>query len=259
MNVGDLTQHGLSISKGLSMTKRKKLGLIQSRGLGDLVIALPIAKHYHDEGWDVHWPIVEEFVSSMSSAAPWVNWIPIPYDLPGRYFYDVPSQRLRNLKMDETICLYQALTGHPEFSEAPWFQHTKFDQYKYIRAGVPFLKKWTLADCIVRNQQREQSLYNRVVKNPNYAVVHLQGSDFRADVDLSIIPSDWQTIEITNITDNIWDWLAVLEGAQSLILVDSVYANIVDQMNIGTDRYFIRRSHIGLTPVLGQDWHWLDQ
>jgi len=49
----------------------------------------------------------------------------------------------------------------------------------------------------------------------------------------------------------------ILERAQSLIMVDSVFSNIVDQMAIGEDRYFIQRSHIGLTPVLGQDWTWL--
>jgi hypothetical protein len=236
---------------------KKKLGLIQTRGLGDLVIALPIARHYHQEGWAIYWPVLEEFIVSMQSAAPWVNWIPIPNDPYGKFFYDVPIQRLHNLKMDEIICLYQALTGHPEFSDEPWFQYTKFDQYKYIRAGVPFLKKWTLGECITRNPQREQDLYSRIVKNNNYAVVHLEGSDYRANLDLSIIPESWQTIEITPVTDNVWDWLTILEQAQSLILVDSVFANIVDQMNIGSDRYFLRRSHIGLTPVLGQDWHWL--
>jgi hypothetical protein len=40
-------------------------------------------------------------------------------------------------------------------------------------------------------------------------------------------------------------------------MVDSVYANIVDQLGLGDDRYFIQRSHIGLTPVQGQHWTWL--
>jgi len=53
------------------------------------------------------------------------------------------------------------------------------------------------------------------------------------------------------------DWLGVIEGAQSLIMVDSVYANLVDQLGLGDDRYFIQRSHVGLTPVLGQHWTWL--
>ena len=236
--------------------KRPKLGIIQSRGLGDLVIALPIAKFYHDQGYEIYWPIVEEFVSSMQPAAPWVKWIPVPVDPQGRYFWDVPMERLRNLKVTETICLYQALTGHP-FHEEIYFQHTKFDQYKYIQAGVPFLNKWRLSECITRNRTREQELYNRVVKNPNYAVVHLEGSDHRAQFDASIIPPDWQIIEITAQTDSIFDWLTVLEGAQSLIMVDSVYSNLVDQLAIGDDRYFIPRSHIGLTPVQGQHWCWI--
>jgi hypothetical protein len=166
-------------------------------------------------------------------------------------------ERLKNFKVDETLCLYQALTGHPEFSNERWFQYTKFDQYKYIQAGVPFTQKWTLDQCITRDPKREQMLYDRVVKNPQYAVVHLEGSDHRAKFDWSMIPEDWQAVEISQQSDSIWDWLKIIEGAQSIIMVDSVYANIVDQLGLGDDRYFIQRSHIGLTPVQGQHWTWL--
>jgi hypothetical protein len=165
-------------------------------------------------------------------------------------------ERLKNFKCDEIIPLYQALTNH-KFHEEKYFQHTKFDQYKYIRAGVPFLEKWRLSTCVTRNPDREQALYNRLVKNPNYVVVHLEGSDHRAEWDASVVPADWQVIYITPETDSIWDWLQIIEGAQSLIMVDSVYANIIDQMGLGEDRYFIARSHIGLTPVQGQDWTWI--
>jgi hypothetical protein len=115
-----------------------------------------------------------------------------------------------------------------------------------------------LARCITRNTIREQSLYDLVVKNPNYVVAHLEGSTAKASYDSSIIPNDWQTIEITPIPGyTVWDWLKVIEGAQSIICVDSVYANLIDQLGLGTDRYFIARSHIGLTPVQGQDWTWI--
>jgi hypothetical protein len=238
------------------MTRRRTLGIIQSRGLGDLIIALPIAGHYHDQGWDVLWPIVEEFVPSMAQAAPWVRWIPIPADS-GSFFYDVPVQRLRNFRCDEILCLYQALTGH-KFHETAYFQYTSFDQYKYIVSGVPFLKKWDLARYITRNPEREQALYDRTVTNHNYVVCHLSGSDARKDFDRTIVPEDWQIIEITEQPGVLlFDWLKIIEGAQSLVMIDSVYANIVDQMGLGTDRYFIQRSHIGLTPVHGQDWTWL--
>lgn len=238
------------------MSKQKKrLGICQTRGLGDIVISLPIARHYHDQDYLVHWPIVDSWVAQMQRAVPWVKWIPIPPDQ-GAFFYDVPMQRLRNFQVDEVICLYQALTGH-RFHEEVYFQHTKFDQYKYIQAGVPFLNKWQLAECITRDPVREQALYDRVVTNPNYVVVHLEGSDHRAKFDSSIIPPEWQIIEITEQTDSIWDWLQVLEQAQSLVMVDSVFSNLVDQLAIGEDRYFIPRSHIGLTPVQGQHWTWL--
>jgi hypothetical protein len=235
----------------------KRLGIIQSRGLGDIVIALPIARWYADQGWDIYWPICEQFVPSFKDSAPWVKWIPIPTDPQGRFFWDVPMERLKNFKVDETLCLYQALTGHPEFSNERWFQYTKFDQYKYIQAGVPFTQKWTLDQCITRDPKREQMLYDKIVKNPQYAVVHLEGSDHRANFDWSMIPEDWQAVEISQQSDSIWDWLKIIEGAQSIIMVDSVYANIVDQLGLGDDRYFIQRSHIGLTPVQGQHWTWL--
>jgi hypothetical protein len=238
------------------MTK-KRLGIIQSRGLGDLVIALPIARWFWREGWDIYWPIDEQFHWNMQQGAPWVNWVPVPYDPPGRYFYDVPMERLRNFRVDETVCLYQHLTNH-NFSEEKYFQYTSFDQYKYIRAGVPFLEKWKLADCITRNPVREQALIKEVVQKPNYVVTHLEGSTVRASYDPGLIPDDWQTIEIQPRAGySVWDWLGVIEGAQSIICVDSVYANLIDQLGIGTDRYFIARSHIGLTPVQGQDWTWI--
>jgi len=236
---------------------KQRLGIIQSRGLGDLVIALPIAGHYRDQGWDIYWPILESFMPSMTQIAPWVNWIPLPYDAPGAYFYEIPHQRLKNLGVTEHLPLYQHLTGH-DFAKEKYFQYTSFDQYKYIAAGIPFLKKWDLAQYIERDLAREQALYDRLITNPQYCVLHLEGSDHRAKFDTSMIPQDWQIIEITQQTDSIWDWLTIIDRSESLVMVDSVFANITDQLGLGSDRYFIQRSHIGLTPVQGHHWEWLD-
>lgn len=243
------------------MSKKKKLGIIQSRGLGDIVIALPIANYYRKEGWDVYWPICEEFLGSVKDTVTWVNWIPIPKDQ-GQFFYDVPLERLRNLKVENAICLYQALTGHPELVSRQEFQITKFDQLKYHAAGVPFLEKWNLNKCITRNPEREQKLKDQlgIKEGEQYVVVHLEGSDHKASYDPSWIPEGWRTIEITPITDSVFDWLGVLEGAEAIIAVDSIISNIVDQMKIteSVDCYFIPRSHIHLTPVLGGTWTTLD-
>jgi len=242
----------------MATTKNKRLGIIQSRGLGDIVIALPIAGYYHDQGWDVYWPIDQQFLPHVQDHVPWVHWIPIPVDPQGRYFYDIPLERLKNFRCDEIIPLYQHLTGHP-FSEAKYFQYTGFDQYKYIRAEVPFLHKWRLEQYITRDIAEEDRLYNQLITNPNYAVVHLEGSDHTALFDPQIIPPDWDTVYIRpGLTPSIFNWRRILEGAQSIVCVDSCIANMTDQLNIQGDLYFIQRSHIGLTPVLGQDWTWLE-
>jgi hypothetical protein len=236
---------------------KKRLGIIQSRGLGDIVIALPIARYYYNEGYDVLWPIAQEFIPSVEKTVPWIKWIPLTVD-GNRYFYETPMERLKNFKCDEVICLYQALSSHPEFSKRPEFQITGFDQIKYHIAQVPFKLKWTLAECIARDPEREQALKDRlgIVEGEPYVVVHTEGSDYKTSIDPGWIPEGWKVIEITPITDSVFDWLAVLEGAQSIIAVDSVIANIVDQLGISdsVDSYFLPRSHLHLTPVLGSAW-----
>lgn len=238
------------------MKPPQRLGIIQSRGLGDIVIALPIAHHYYKQGWEVHWPICREFLPHFEQHVPWVNWHTVTTD-PGSFFLEQPREILNRIGIDQELCLYQALTGQ-DFHTEPWFQYTKFDQYKYIRSGVNFLEKWQLRNCITRNLDREMELYGRVIQGPEYCVMHLQGSDHRAQFDRSVIPQGWQQIEITEgQAPSIFDWITVLERASAIVCVDSVISNLVDQLQIDSDLYLIPRSHIGLTPVLAQPWQWL--
>jgi len=234
----------------------KKLGIIQSRGLGDIIIALPIAHYYHRQGWSVYWPVSEQWVEQLSNVASWVQWIPLTPNR-GPFFYDTPLKRLHNFKCDEILCLYQSLSNHPEFSDEPWFQHTSFDQYKYIRAGVPFKEKWNLHNCITRNTERELALFDQLaINNQPYVVTHLASSEQTVTFDPNIIPDNWRVIPITD-QGWVFDWLTVIERAEAVIMTDSSMANLVDQLEIPVDKYFIPQHHIGLTPVHGCDWHWL--
>jgi hypothetical protein len=165
-------------------------------------------------------------------------------------------QRLRNFGCEEIICLYQALTGHPEFTDQVYFQHTSFDQYKYLAAGVPFSHKWQLAEYITRDPEREQAMYDLKVTNPRYVVTHLTSSEQTVELDPGLIPEGWAQVEITN-EGAIFDWLMVIERAEAIVMTDSCMANLVDQLSLGTDRYFIPQHHMGLTPVHANHWTWL--
>ena len=237
---------------------QKSLGLIQSRGLGDILIALPIARHYHQAGYRIHWPICEEFWGSVRDSVAWVDWIPIPADARGEFFYAEPLRRLTHVACDEILCLYQSLNILPELSKVPWYQIQHFDEFKYSKARVPFLQKWTLAECVTRNPVREAALVKKLVTTPDYCVTHLASDAFACNPDLSFLPAEWQRIPVTpKATDCLFDWLSVLEGARAVVCIDSSIANLVDQFKIERPtlkKYWIPRSHIHLTPVLGTAW-----
>ena len=238
----------------------RDIGFIQSRGLGDLFIALPIAGWYRDQGYTIHWAICEEFLPTMIKAAPWVHWKGLKTDPQGRFFYDMAVIFLKYNVLEENIInLYQFLSNRPEDSNPDLFPILKFDQYKYAQAGVPFLHKWRLAEYITRDTVAEARLRARVVKKDRYVVTHLRGSTAAVTLDLSAVEAEGiQVIEITEgLTDLALDWLGVIEGAEALYMIDSVYSNLVDQLAIPVDKTFIRRSKMDLTPVLGQDWHYM--
>ena len=127
---------------------------------------------------------------------------------------------------------------------------------------MPFTDKWRLSEIITRNPQRETALKNKILSDYSgpYCCIHLQGSTATAAYDPAWIPENYKIVEITAQTDNIFDWLTLLEGAEAIIAIDSVIANLVDQMGINqnVESYFIPRSHIQLTPVLRGPWHYLD-
>lgn len=242
----------------------KKIGIIQSRGLGDIVIALPIALEYHQAGHEIYWPICEPFIPSFKDTVPWIHWIPVPVDRIGHFFLDEPLKLLAREGItdhDDILYLYQYLSSSPERTDPDLFAMMKFDQYKYAAAGVAFKRKWDLAQCITRSPQREQALYTRMVKQARYMVYQQTSSDVNYNMDLSAVDPKLQRIEITEQTDNIWDWLQIIENAELVIVIDSVYANIIDQLGIcsNVDKYFMRKWNRSVdgNPVLREEWQYL--
>ena len=237
-----------------------KRGIIQARGIGDIVIALPIARYYHDQGDEIYWPICKEFISTFADHVPWVNWLAVETDPEGRFFFHTPLQRLQAQGCDltEVLYLYQYLSSTPELTDPELYNILKFDQYKYQVAGVPFKHKWLLNSCVQRRAESERALYEQVKPTGRYAVAHLTGSNTRVDQGLAANFLD-PAVRVVNIDDykysSIFDWIPIIEGAEAVICLDSCIANMVDQLNIqGPSLYWIRRSPWDLTPVLGSHW-----
>jgi hypothetical protein len=117
---------------------------------------------------------------------------------------------------------------------------------------VPFREKWNLQ--IVRNSERESRLFQDVVTSSNFIVCHLQASNVRAELDVKAIAGDREIVQITNRTESIFDWLAVIERASLRVMIDSCFSNLTEQLRIPGSKIFIRRSQMSLTPVMLSDW-----
>jgi hypothetical protein len=228
------------------------VGLIQTRGIGDIIIALPIADFFLERGDEIHWPIDEQWVPMFRRAKPEVNFIPIARIQSYDYFYDTPLARLREIGCERIIPLYSFLRERAVHDQR-LTRVLKFDEYKYAVAGVPFARKWELR--IHRDLQREEDLFRQLNITGPFICVHREGTDKTIEVDL---PREWlnrhRVIEVSAMTDSVFDWITTFERAAKLVLVDSCFANLVEQLNVQVEKYFVLRSPIYLTPVLKNAW-----
>ncbi len=234
-----------------------KIGLIQTRGIGDIIIALPIARYLVDQGHTVVWPIHAPFVAPFRAAAPYVEFLALAGG-DGDWMFPKPLEALKASGCDPILPLASYVQAAPQLVARPELARImKFDQYKYAVAGVPFGEKWNLR--IERNREREEALFRRVVRDEDFVVCHLQGSRFRARLDVAAMAGGRQVIEISELTDNFFDWLAVIERASLRIMIDSCFANLTDQLKIAGKKIFLVRSPWEFTPVLLGDWSYLTQ
>lgn len=261
------------------------VGIIQVRGIGDAIIAMPIAQYYKQKGHGVYFALDDRYCESFQYAFPDITFVPVSSKLYKveegincHYWFETPFTLLQERGCDAIISfpyhelhlmlspntseeaknsLVHRLQNHAErrAMNAKFYQHFKFDEFKYHLANVPFEQKWNLK--IRRNYQREQELFNRLVRGQRPLIVtHLAGSDIRyAPESLGLDTVNNEVINITDdITTNIFDWLTILEKANTIITLDSVFCNLIEQLNFKNNKQFIRRSGIHMTPVLKNNW-----
>jgi hypothetical protein len=233
-----------------------KLGIIQTRGLGDIVIAAPIAMYYIERGCEVYWPIDSEFISSFKNAFPKINFIPVEKSKTGDstsdYFYNTPLEKLNQLNCNSITCLYSHLSNF-DLGQSKLQESLNFDAYKYAIAKVPFKEKWNFHPK--RNLINEAKLFEKINLDPSekYILVHEEGSNFQMSVE-SFTEKNIRAVRISPITDNIFDWIGVIENCHKAYLIDSVYANIVEQLNLTIEKTFFTRSKSNFTPTLLNKW-----
>lgn len=234
-----------------------KIGLIQTRGLGDILIALPIASYFVDQGHEIYWPIDSRFIKHFEKTFPNVNFLKVNVEEivenTLEYFYSEPHRILKEINCDEIFNLYSYLSGQ-EISNTRYSESLNFDAYKYAVCGVPFDEKWKLSP--VRSMERELDLFKNLGlnKNEDYIAIHEEGSNFKTDFTELVRNLDLKKVYIEPKTDCLFDWLTVIENAKMIICIDSVFSNLIEQMNLVNTKILYLRSRVNFTPVFRNKW-----
>jgi len=169
--------------------------------------------------------------------------------------FNLPWRMLQEHRCDNIICLYNYLESKEVYNKA-LARSLKFDEYKYAIAGVPFAKKWELH--LNRDLVAEQALFASLGITRPYICIHQVASDFAVDIEL---PPAWreeyQVVEITPRGDNPFDWIWTLERANKLVLIESCFSNLVEQLDIGPkdEKYLnLKPTSAYFTPVMKNGW-----
>jgi len=236
------------------MTKR--LGLVQTRGIGDIIIALPIADHYIEEGWEVYWPIDSRFLEMFRRIKPAVHFLGVEVTHSSLdYFLNDPVRQLQEKACDKIVVLYSHLGG-VNVVDLRLAASLTFDEYKYAIAGVPFEKKWELK--YDRDIEREEALFQSLNIEGDYVCTHDRSTEMGAPVEIAPeLTRGLQIVPITQLTDSIFDWRLTLERATKLILVNSCFANFVEQLNLENEKAVFLYSPTIYTPVFANNWRFL--
>jgi|SRR5215203_1292100 len=232
----------------------KRIGFVQTGGIGDLIMILPIADHYEELGWEIVWPIDERFATMFRRAKPSINFLPVAgWPMNDRsYYLDEPLKHLAAAGCEKTIIFYMPFLGL-NVSDPRLAASLKIDQYKYAISSVPFKRKWQLK--YERDMAREQALYDRLQITGPYVCVHDDGANLKLPVPLPKgIEKKYRVIRVETLTDSIFDWLLTFERADKLIFIDGCFSNLVDQMQLRVEKHLILRSQAIYTPVFRSGW-----
>jgi hypothetical protein len=214
---------------------KNKKGIILPGKIGDIIICLPIAKHFYDSGYEVYWPVYIELIENFKDYVDYVNFIPTKSN-------DRISESFHLLKELNCEILDLSFTSpgswHNENTKHYQTQNLRsFDEFRYFLSDVNFDKKWNLN--IQRHYDREERLYNNLVNKSKYALIQKYSSDTAMSKNIDISNYDGQIIEIKPYTKSVFDWLTLIEKAERLLLIESCFNNLIDQLRIKNNKQIL--------------------
>jgi len=241
----------------------KKAIILQPGKLGDLIITIPIAKYYNSLGYEIYWPVFDNFIPFLSR----FDFIkPISFNIrlddnlyfskkrlgfweegkksiseinpsnktifDGINFFNLFYKNFEN-KDYEIIDPCFSFPGHKNVKNnqltLQYSNNNKnWIELKYDLVNVALKERWNFS--FKRDMEKEKKLLefikNYSIKKYNsdkYSIVHTYNGTHLPNCEV-INPINFSYVKNYDILD----WLLVLENSENIVCVDSSLANFVE-------------------------------
>lgn len=135
--------------------------------------------------------------------------------------YEVrPNEYNEYIKIGFQNCIY------------PFWEKSFYDQL-----NIPYIARH-LFSSFPRNRKKEIDLYNKVISNENYALCNTSCSISNFDLK---IQTSYQKVYLQKLSDNMLDWLYIIENAKEIHTVDSAFFHLVKNLNLKCPKIFYNR------------------
>lgn len=221
----------------------KKCLLIQPGAYGDIFVCAPIAKIYHDNGYKVYWPTTQKFQPLIERFNYVEHVLLEDASLDPDWLRSDVIKCLSYLERNSFDVVLNLADRGPHLTAEQFGEN--FELCKYRLSQIPIEYKHNLG--WVRNEQKESELYDKVVKDDKYAVVHLNSSRG----DRAALPENFSipVVEVTEIPGyDICDWFKVIKNASEIYCVESAVHQFIDGTLEHTGhipKYLLSRSTLG--------------
>lgn len=232
----------------------KKALFIQPGKLGDLIVTTPIAKYYHEKGYEVHWPVFDNFknyfksfehISSFTlgveidsyayyrnqridSAAPHV------FNEAGQAFFAKLDEWIQSADDFKIVDFCFTFPGHinshnNQLTSVFTSAGKNWIDLKYHLAKAPLNTRWQYS--WQRNAPKEDKLLEFIKQyamkkygSEKYSIVHTYRGGKNLKKTEVVNPINFSYIKGYEI----YDWYKVLLNAESIVCVDSCLTHFVE-------------------------------
>lgn len=201
---------------------------LQAFGIGDVMFCITLAREWIAKGNEVLWGVVPHFVDDLQRAYPDITFVdyrtlPIDYKRQDEYDYYPPNGKY----MYRVIPLRWSV----EICKVPYKDCMKS---KYLMFKKDW-ETWKENAMFTRDHDKEQELYDKVVKSDSYKVVNRY---FRTDSARAVnIPCTGVDMPLQGYS--LFDWAKVLENAEEIHTVSTSIIYLLELLQLKAKKVYI--------------------